>query len=346
MAVASVSYKNKVVIFHKYKYIIVFFLLSISLIVFRFWLRFDLPMAKTGQEIVFSVAKGQGLFVISQNLEQQGLVKHGLYFEAAVLLKGGSRKLQAGDYKLSQAMSPLKIADKIIKGEVATETIVIPEGWNIKEIDSYLKSKKVAGADEFLEIVGQDFSGQFWFLADKPKSASLEGYLFPDSYEIKIGDDSRVLVEKMLANFSRKITPEMQNEIKKQNKTLFKIITMASLLEKEAKTIEDKKVISGILWKRLKIGMRLQVDATVVYALGDKPRRLTYDDLKIDSPYNTYKYAGLPPGPIANPGLESIIATIYPIESDYWYYLSTPEGEILFSRTLEEHNAKKAQYLK
>ncbi len=338
MAIASV--------FHKYKHIIAFFLISMSLVAFRFWLRLNSPMAKTGQEIIFSVVKGQGFYEISQNLEQQGLVKHGLYFEAAVLLKGDPRKLQAGDYKLSQAMSPLKIADKIIKGEVATQTLVILEGWNIKEIDSHLKSEKVAGADEFLQITNQDFSEQFLFLADKPKSASLEGYLFPDSYEMGLRDNSKILVEKMLTNFGRKITLEMQNEIKKQNKTLFKIITMASLLEKEAKPLRDKKIISGMLWKRLKIGMRLQVDATIVYALGKNPGKLSYDDLKIDSPYNTYLYAGLPAGPIANPGLESIIAAIYPTESDYWYYLSTPEGEIIFSKTLEEHSAKKAQYLR
>lgn len=321
MAIASV--------FHKNKHVIAFFLISVLLVVFRFWGRLNSPLAKTGQEIIFSVAKGQGFYEISQNLEQQGLVKHGLYFEAAVLLKGDPRKLQAGDYKLSQAMSPFKIADKIIEGEVATETLTILEGWNIKEIDSYLKSKKVTGADDFLQ-----------------KNASLEGYLFPDSYEIKIGDDSRVLVEKMLTNFGSKITLEMQNEIKKQNKTLFKIVTMASLLEKEAKTLRDKKIISGILWKRLKTGMPLQSCATVIYALGRNPGKLSYDDLEIDSLYNTYKHYGLPPGPIANPGLESIIAAIYPAESDYWYYLSTPEGEIIFSKTLEEHNAKKAQYLK
>ena len=118
------------------------------------------------------------------------------------------------------------------------------------------------------------------------------------------------------------------------------------MLEEEVKTIEDKKIVSGILWKRLKIGMPLQVDATILYALGNEPRWLTYDDLKIDSFYNTYKYVGLPPGPIANPGLDSIMAAIYPQESGYWYYLSAPDGKTYFSQTLEEHNLKKVKYLK
>ena len=138
----------------------------------------------------------------------------------------------------------------------------------------------------------------------------------------------------------------MRTEILGQEKTIFEIITMASLLEKEVKAFEDKKLVSGILWKRLENKMPLQVDATITYITGKKSSKVSLDETKIDSPYNTYKYKGLPPGPISNPGLESIVAAIYPKKLDYLYYLSTPEGETIFSKTFEEHKRAKEQYFK
>jgi UPF0755 protein len=183
-------------------------------------------------------------------------------------------------------------------------------------------------------------------LKDKPKSLNLEGYIFPDSYKIRKEETIEDIINKTLQNFDKKVTPELRQEIEKQNKTIFEIITMASLLEKEVKTLEDKKIVSGILWKRLENNMPLQVDATISFITGKKDANISIEETKIDSPYNTYKYKGLPLGPISNPGLESIIAAIYPESSDYWYYLSTPEGETVFSKTLEEHNIAKAKYLK
>ena len=150
----------------------------------------------------------------------------------------------------------------------------------------------------------------------------------------------------MLANFERKITPELKQEMARQKRTLFAVLTMASLLEKEVKTYEDKQLAAGLLWKRLESSWPLQVDATLTYLIGRSSSELTKGDLTTDSLYNTYKYQGLPLGPICNPGLESIEAAVYYKESPYWFYLTNLEGEAIFSRTLQEHAANKYKYLR
>ena len=154
------------------------------------------------------------------------------------------------------------------------------------------------------------------------------------------------IAEKMLLNFDKKLTPQIRTEVQVRGKTVFEVVTMASLLEKEVRSKEDKELAAGVLWKRLEHGIFLQVDATVAYITDKSGTQISRADLEIDSPYNTYVYAGLPLGPISNPGMESILAALYPKENEFWYYLATPKGETLFSRTLEEHNLKKVKYLK
>ena len=151
------------------------------------------------------------------------------------------------------------------------------------------------------------------------------------------------MINYVLSNFRKKLTPELRLEIANQKKSIFDIVTMASLLEKEVRTLDDKKIASGILWKRLGVGMPLQLDATVNYITGKSDASVLFKDAKIDSPYNTYKYKGLPKGPISNPGIDSIMAAIYPIQTKYWFYLS--DGITHFSETLQQHNAAKRRYL-
>jgi len=241
------------------------------------------------EEKLFLVEKGDNLFLIAESLEKEDLIKNKCFFEFYVFLKGAQGRLQAGEYSLSPAMSVAEIAKKIISGDVAKIIVTIPEGFTVAQIE---------------EKLGFKLPGE-----------NLEGFLFPDTYQFPLRVTGAEVVEKMQANFQEKtkgleITPE--------------IIIMASLLEKEVKTKEEKELAADILWKRLEIGMPLQVDAAP----------------------ETYERLGLPEAPICNPGLESIMAAIYPESSEYWYYLSTPEGETLFSKTLEEHNIKKAEYLK
>jgi len=302
------------------------------------------------EKIYFTAEKGQGSTIISNRLQQEGLIIWAPVFQFYVFTRGISSKLQAGEYELSKSMSINEIAEKLYRGEVATEEITVIEGWNLRDIAQKLADLELFQKEDFFTLAGfplnengnpKDYSQDFSFLKDKPKNLNLEGYLFPDTYEIRKGATTDELIKKALFNFEQKIAP-YRDKISASGKKIFDIITIASMIEKEVKTLEDKKLASGIIWKRLKVGMALNIDATLTYIL-DRSLNI---DTKIDSPYNTYKYGGLPLGPICNPGLESIQAAIYPKESPYFYYLSAPDGKTIFSKTLSEHNLAIEKYLK
>ena len=255
------------------------------------------------EEVIFNIKKGDSSGEVALNLEKEGFISSGSFFRLYVLITGVSGKLQAGSYFLSPSMNIPKIAGKLSRGEIAKAKITIPEGFTAEQI--YQRTMGVANVD----------------LASLKDS---EGYLFPDTYEITYGMNEEEMIKMMVDNFNKNVTPELKEEIKQQGKTLEEIVIMASLIEKEVKTKEEKELASDVLWKKLKIGMALQVDSAP----------------------ETYERRGLPVKPICNPGLESIKAAIYPKNSQYWYYLSTPEGKTIFSKTLEEHNAARAKYLK
>ncbi|OIO45629.1 MAG: hypothetical protein AUJ24_00290 [Parcubacteria group bacterium CG1_02_36_42] len=328
------------------------------------WQGIYLPKNPMGKEKIFAIGKGEGVREISFNLEKEGLIKSRLFFRIYVLSKGVSRNLQAGNYSLSPSMAIPEIAQKIVSGDVIKEKITVIEGWNKKEIANYLEERGIIQSKDFLEKTKYIYwKEKYYFLKDRPdlnsydrgnhgqEERDIEGYLFPDTYYIRKQEtdnkeQSEEIIRNMLDNFDKKLTPDLREEINLQGKTIFEIITMASMLEKEVKDFEAKKLVSGILWKRFKNGIPLQVDATITYITGKKTTQISLEDLQIDSPYNAYKYRGLPLGPICNPGLESILAAIYPKESEYWYYLSTPEETTIFSKTLQEHNLAKVKYLR
>jgi len=319
--------------------------------------------------VTFTVHKGDGVQQIAANLEEEGFIRSKYAFMAYVFVSGSAQKLQAGTYEFLTELTIPEIAGKIARGEVAIEKLTIVEGWRLVEIAQALEQKGIAKESLFALtglpvsevqknptadncsfdqdlLAGKDFSSGFSFLEDKPEKMNLEGYLFPDTYEFVQDENAEGVVKEALANFDEKLTADLRAEIQRQKKTIFEIVTMASLLEKEVKTLEDKKVVAGILWKRSGAEMPLQVDATVLYSLGRKSGSVSIVDTKSCSPYNTYRFKGLPLGPISNPGLDSMVAAIYPISSSYWYYLSTPEGQTLFSVTFSEHVYKKTRYLK
>ena len=232
----------------------------------------------------------------------------------------------------------------MVEGDTLKTKITILEGWNLNMVAQYLDSLNICKPDEFMQIGLEDWSQDFDFLREKPENINLEGYIFPDTYEFEISKDCRDVIGSALNNFSRKLTPELRSAIQQQNKSIFDIVVMASILEKEVRTFDDKKMVWGILWKRLSVNMPLQIDATVNYVTGKNTSAVSLEETQIDSLYNTYKYKGLPAGPISNPGLDSIMAAIYPTKNDYWYFLT--DGKTIFSKTLEEHNIAKVKYLK
>jgi len=295
----------------------------------------------SNETVTFTVQKGWSDDEIAVNLQKLGIIRSSYFFKFYAIVSLKHSQLQAGEYSLSPKMSAYEIANKMAQGDVIREKVVILEGWDIKDIGKYLESKGICKQNYFVSLAKKDYSDEFNFLEDKPKDADLQGYLFPDSYEITEKESCEDILSAMLANFDQKLTPALRAEIKNQKKPIFDIVTMASLLEKEVSTLPDKEIVSGILWKRMSISMPLQLDSTIIY-ITDNPD-ISVKDKQINSPYNTYKYYGLPKGPISNPGIDSITAAIYPKATNYWYYLT--DGKTIFSETLEQHNAAKAKYL-
>ncbi|KKP33262.1 MAG: hypothetical protein A2312_00450 [Candidatus Staskawiczbacteria bacterium RIFOXYB2_FULL_32_9] len=315
--------------------------------VILFWYEIYIPNDLfTGKIINYKAERGLGDDEIAVELQKQDIIKSNLFFRFYVIFSGNHGKIQAGNYVLGSNMSVAQIVEKFVLGDVIKDEITIIEGWNLNDIQNYLFEKKVCNKEDFLEIVARDFSNEFIFLEDKPKNVDLEGYIFPDTYEILTGESCEQIIKKTLVNFGKKLDYKLQEEIIKQKRNIFDVVVLASIIEKEVITIEDKKIVAGILNNRLESGMPLQVDSTINYITGKNHPGALIIDTKIDSPYNTYKYAGLPLGPISNPGLDSIKAVIYPTESNYFYYLSTKDGKTIFSKTLDEHNIARAKYLR
>lgn len=320
------------------------------------------PMPTPPGGIHVAISQGSGLRAIGGILKENGLLRSKWAFVIYAALRGQASSLKPGEYDFEGSFAIPNLVNQLVRGErYPNERIItIPEGWDIRDIAEYFASKGMYTPDAWWKTAGfpatdyrkssrlpkpPAFAKEFSFLADKPSSVGLEGYLYPDTYRVFRDAPPEDVIRKMLENFDTKVTPDLRQEIGRQKKTLFSVITAASLIEKETPDPNDRKIVSGILWKRLKLGLALQVDASVNYITG-KHETPSAGDLAVDSPFNTYRYSGLPLGPIANPGIDAIRAAIFPTASDYLYYLSTPEGKTIFSRTLEEHRAARLKYLK
>lgn len=301
-----------------------------------FWL---FPCQKSGQ---FKVEPGQSLSQISKNLEDQGFLNSSIPFYFFVLAKFEDKNLKSGLYSIDSDDTIPSITQKIASGESLQIKVTIPEGLTLSQIEKKINQKEELSISGLEELKVGGFKEDFPMLKEVSSDRSLEGFLFPDTYYFYPNQSREEIVEEFLKNFSQKIS---SLELEK-DRGLIQIITLASVLEKEVDDFEDREIVSGILQKRMNSGWLLQVDAPLTYITGKTSKELTKKDLALDSPYNTYKYKGLPAGPICNPGLSSITATLNPQDSEYWYYLSTPEGETIFSKTLEEHNIAVYEHLR
>ncbi len=309
------------------------------------------PLDKEGEMKKFVVSGGDSVKNIGANLEAEGLISSKTFFEIYIWRQDMEKNMQAGVYELSPAMSIKEIANDLSSGKVVSNEreIKVIEGWNNRDIARYFEEQGLFPKEEFVKEVKNKskYAARFEFLKGIPDPYDMEGYLFPDTYKIFIDASVNNVINKMLSNFDRKITEEMRLDIEEQGKDLYEIVAMASLIEKEVRSQDDMKMVSGIFNNRIKNGQPLQSCATLAYILGENKPIYSLEDTKIDSPYNTYKHRGLPPGPITNPGLRAIEAAIYPADTDYNYFLTASEsGETIFSKTLEEHNINKAKYLK
>lgn len=299
---------------------------------------------------LFTIESGEGVNQISERLQRVGLITNNVYFDLYVWLNKREEKLVTGTYRLRPNMTIPEIVDIITSGSgVSTDRkITIIEGWTNKQIGEYLAKENIVSAEDFEKETKNiaDYKNEFPFLEDLDSERdTLEGFLFPDTYLIYPSADASMIITKMLSNFEKKVPDTLRSDIQKNGHTLKETMIMASIIEREVRVKEDKRIVSGIFWNRLDSSYPLQSCATVNYVLGNNKKKLSFDDTRVDSPYNTYINKGLPPGPISNPGIDAIMAAIYPQESDYFYFLSDPEtGKTVFSRSLDEHNRNKDQY--
>jgi UPF0755 protein len=305
----------------------------------------DHGASQSTESQMFTVSKGENTKEIAKKLEAQGLIRKAFFFEKYVRSHDLDTQLRVGRYLLNPSMSPKEIAELIASGKTSENIVTIPEGFNQEQIAERLEESEIVSAKDFLAAVKKT-KFNYAFLKDKPSSTSLEGYLFPDTYYLVPKTTTKEVIEKMLENFGNKLNHKLRTAIKKQNKTIFEIVIMASLIEKEVAKEKDRPIVAGIFYNRLDLGMPLESCATIQYILGSNKKRFSYAETRTPSAYNTYLNSGLPPTPICNPGLAALKAAIYSQDTDYLYFLSDNQGKTYYALTGEEHEANKVKYLK
>ena len=275
---------------------------------------------------------------IGARLQHEGLLRSGFAFQVGIRRWGLAGKLKAGYYRLAPTMSAREIAEVIASGETATEKVTFPEGFTVKQIAERLDETGLCAEKDFLAAAVPANVSEIPLPTGNSLSAqSLEGYLFPATYVFEYGTEPPALVRAMTQTFRSRVTEGMADDLARSHHMLHEVVTVASMIEREARVEKDRPLIASVIYNRLQKGMRLQIDATVLYALGEHKERITRQDLQVDSPFNTYRRKGLPPHAICNPGAASIRAALRPAKTDYLFYVARPDGSHVFTKTYEEH---------
>jgi UPF0755 protein len=318
----------------------VIILITVPIILYQYYLLHLTPVSQATAPLRFIVIPGLPLKQIASNLKKQNLIKNELVFRILVTRLGITTKIQAGDYRIAASLSSTEIAKMLTHGAIDI-WITFPEGRRIEEQAQILEEK-----------LNDSSNDNYQFNKEEYISLAKEGYMFPDTYLIPKDASASAAVEKLRSTFDAKVGKALLAKGLKNNLTENQVVILASLIERESRTIEEKAIISGILHNRLKIGMALQVDATVQYGKGYDVAKKSWwppvflqDYKTVNSPYNTYLINGLPPAPIANPGLESIRAAAEPAQTDYLYYLHDAKGKIHYAQTAEEHSQNIRDFL-
>ncbi len=280
---------------------------------------------------------------IGDRLVEAGVIRDLSTYRVALYVTGQGRRLQAGDYRFDRAMTPLEVIDKIARGDVYVINVTFPEGLTVAEMAKIFEAHGLGSAASFV-AASRDAAA----IRDlDPAASDLEGYLFPETYALSRHTDAATLVRLMVARFERVLGPDLRQAAAARNLSVRQVVTLASIVEKETAKADERPLVAAVYTTRLRLGMPLQCDPTVIYALQRAGRwggNLHHDDLALDSPYNTYRYPGLPPGPIASPGAASLEAAVHPADADYLYFVSRNDGSHGFARTLEEHNRNVQKY--
>ncbi|MCK5311028.1 MAG: endolytic transglycosylase MltG [Desulfobacteraceae bacterium] len=298
------------------------------------------PYDLAGQAIKFNIKPGQNLSVISDNLQNQGIIKSSFFFKILVSYKESAKELKAGEYMLSASKTPLQILFIITKGSVKLYKLTIPEGLNVKEIAQRVENAGFGTKENFILLADSKiFTKELGI-----NQVNLEGYLYPETYFFPKNTSQKKIIKAMVKTFNKAYTPEFRKQTIDMGFSIHEIVTLASIIEKETGAAKERPVISSVFHNRLKKGMRLESDPTVIYGIKDFNGNITRKDLRTWTPYNTYKIKALPPGPIANPGGMSIKAALYPATTDYIFFVSKKDTTHKFSKTMKEHNKAVRKY--
>ncbi len=298
------------------------------------------PCESSGTAVKFIVEPGQNLSEISDNLLDKKLIKSSLFFKILASYKESEKSLKAGEYVLSASNTPLEILSVITRGSVKLHKLTLPEGLTIKETAMRVKDAGFGTMADFIQLArSRKFAESVGI-----NQATLEGYLYPETYFFPKTASQKEIIKTMVKTFNKAYTPEFRKRTEVLGFSIHQIVTLASIIEKETGAAKERPLISSVFHNRLKKGMRLESDPTVIYGIKNFNGNITRKDLRRWTPYNTYKIKGLPPGPIANPGGKSIEAALYPADTDFIFFVSKNDTTHKFSRTIREHNRAVRKY--
>ncbi len=293
----------------------------------------------------FEIYKNESLENIGKKLKDINIIKDTNMFKLYLKLNDKDTKIKAGKYRIENIKNIDELISILEKGQEKLIKYTIPEGYTIEQIAEKLSEMKIVDKNEFINLSqrkGNEFNFKF---SGEVKDGNLEGFLFPDTYLISEPDARKVILQ-MLGGFEVAFNDDMRNRAIAQNMSVKEVVTLASIVEREAKLDSERPIIASVFLNRLKAGWKLEACSTVEYVVKKNAKVLSLEDLEIDSPYNTYKYSGLPPTPICNPGKKSILAVLYPADTQYFYFVSKGDGSHAFSKTFAEHEENIRKYLK
>ena len=316
----------------------------------------DTPVSDDSRPVVFTVSPGMSAIEIGDELHAQGLIRSPLTFRTIVEARGVGAKIESGDYQVSPSMTTGEIVAVLSRGaSLSGIRVTIPEGWRAEQAAQKIESLSIARSDEVLDLVRGGAGAGLPLAEPLPNGATLEGYLFPETYEVAKDANARVLVEMMARQFDKAVTPKLRQQLTGRGLTLHQAVTLASIVEREAAIPAEQPIIASVYLNRLKMNMPLQADPTVQFAVasanlaeafgfGYWKHELTRADLQLPSPYNTYVQRGLPPGPICSPGLSALEAVANPAETEYLFFVAKGDGSHVFAKTDVEHAANVERY--
>ena len=315
--------------------------------------------AQYADKVTFEISKGETVSQVAKKLEEKHVIRSAWFFKKYLSFRKLDTEIREGEFVVESPITLARVINSLANPTQAETTITILPGWDLREIADYFEKQGIASSTDFLAVVGQSaynykvereiapvVEGDWKIVTDKPNFVSYDGYLAPDTYRIFKNATITEIVQKLIDEREKQFTEQMYKDIEKSGRTVFEVLTMASILEREVRSEEDKKIVADLFWRRYDQNWALQADSTVHYAVGKKGDVFTTaEDRDSLSPWNTYRYPGLPLGPISTPNIDSIMAAIYPEGNDYWYFLTDDKGVVRYGKTLEEHNLNRQKHL-